>query len=460
MPMRPTEKILIICSHPQQIALELTRLIQPVTHYEVKMSDWNQSSNQDSPRLILPVLPTSSKENIGHLLSLIDQYRNTVIIPVLDQRRFSHTDVLQITRGGFPDFITYPLRTLDAISRIKRLLEQPDISEIERTKQHLSEKRTLKKIVGESRAIKAVVEKIPIVARSGVDVLIQGETGTGKEIVARSLHYLSSRSAGPFIAVNCASLPPTLFENELFGHFREAFTDAKSRRPGLVQEAEGGTIFLDEVDALDPTCQAKLLRFIEEREYRPLGSRKPLQANLNMTAATNNDLWHNVETGRFREDLFYRINVITLTLPPLRERREDIPLLVRHFLKKYEKRYGIKQISPDVLASLSTHEWPGNIRQLENLVQQLMILTPSPVIDREHLPSDNGFTPTTESNLNFQEAKKRVIEEFEKNYIIRMLRMHQGNITHTAKAAGKDRRVFARMIKKYRISADAFKSPS
>jgi two-component system response regulator GlrR len=260
--------------------------------------------------------------------------------------------------------------------------------------------------------------------------------------------------------VNCASLPPSLFENELFGHSREAFTDAKSKRLGLVQEAKGGSIFFDEVNTLDPACQAKLLRFIEEREYRPLGARKPLQANLNVIAASNNDLQHHTETGRFREDLFYRLNVITLILPPLRERREDIPLLVKHFLKKYEKQYGIKQISPDVLASFSAHEWPGNIRQLENMIQQLMILTPGPVIDREHLPTDNGFSPTTNPNLEFQKAKKRVIEEFEKNYIIRMLRMHQGNITHTAKAAGKDRRVFARMIKKYRISADAFKSPS
>ncbi len=339
---------------------------------------------------------------------------------------------------------------MDAIPRIERVLKKAAFDESEEVKRRLSKKWGLKKFVGKSPSFVQVVSKIPLVARSDVEVLIQGETGTGKELLARALHYLSSRDGYPFIPVNSASLPAALFENELFGHAKEAFTDARSSRPGLIREAEGGTIFLDEVDTIEPASQAKLLRFLEEKEYRPLGSGKAIKANVRIIAATNADLKESVGTGKFRKDLFYRLNVVPLTLPPLRERREDIPVLANHFLKKYERKFGAKRFSPAAMEKLSLHPWPGNIRELENMVQQVMILVPDDVIGPESLPFAAQNDQQPQMCYTFQEAKRKAIEAFESEYISNLLRIHDGNITRAAKAAGKDRRVFGRLVQKHK----------
>ncbi len=338
---------------------------------------------------------------------------------------------------------------MDVIPRMELTLKKPAFHEIEEAKKRLSEKWGLKKLVGNSPSFLEVVNKIPLVAKSDVNVLIQGETGTGKELFARALHYLSPRAKYPFLPVNSAALPPALFENELFGHAKEAFTGARSSRPGLIREAEEGTVFLDEIDTLEPASQSKLLRFLEEKEYKPLGSGKSIKANIRIIAACNADLKESMKGGRFRQDLFYRLNIVPLALPSLRERREDIPVLATHFLEKYERKFGAKSFSPAALEMLSHHPWPGNIRELENMVQQVMILVPGPVIGPEFLPFAVQDDQHPQTCQTFQEAKRRAIEAFEREYLSDILSLYHGNITRAAKAAGKDRRVFGRLVKKY-----------
>ncbi len=338
---------------------------------------------------------------------------------------------------------------MDIIPGIERVLKKPAFHEIEEVKRRLSGKWGLKKLVGKSPIFLEMVNKIPLVAKSDVSVLIQGETGTGKELFARALHYLSPREKYPFIPVNSAVLPAALFENELFGHTKEAFTDARSSRPGLIREAEGGTIFLDEVDTLDPASQAKLLRFLEDKEYKPLGSGKSIKANVRIIAASNADLKESMEAGRFRQDLFYRLNVINLNLPSLRQRTEDIPILANHFLKKYERKFGAKRFSPAAMEMLSLYNWPGNIRELENMVQHVLIMVPDNFIGPECLPFSVEGAHRSRACQTFQEAKRKAIGAFEREYVSNILCLYNGNITRAAKAAGKDRRVFGRLVKKY-----------
>ncbi len=330
-------------------------------------------------------------------------------------------------------------------------------AERDRLKDRLKESFGLRQLIGESPVFVAVVRRIPIVARWDVGVLLCGETGTGKDLCGRAIHYLSPRAGGPFVAVNCGAVPMELLENELFGHARAAFTGASAPAIGLVQEAEGGTLFLDEVDTLPPPAQAKLLRFLQDKEFRPLGSTKTRRADVRIVAATNVDPEQAVEQGRLRRDLYYRLNVIRLDLPPLRRRREDIPLLVRHFLAKYNLQFGqsIAGFSPQALAALALHDWPGNVRELAHVIEQAVLLGEgSQLLQREHLdlPATANLAPE-----GLRQAKARTIAEFERNYISSLLFAHGGNITAAARAAGKDRKSFSQLIRHHQIDAQSFR---
>ncbi|MBI5049537.1 MAG: sigma-54-dependent Fis family transcriptional regulator, partial [Nitrospirae bacterium] len=286
------------------------------------------------------------------------------------------------------------------------------------------------------------VEKIPIVAKCDVTVLICGETGTGKELFARAVHYLSPRADKPFIPLNCGAIPAELAENELFGHIKGAFTGANSPQLGLVHEAHGGTLFLDEIDCLPLSAQVKLLRFLQDKEYRQLGSTKISQVDVRIIAATNTDLEKALEEGRFRKDLFYRLNVIPFALPPLRERREDILLLAQHFLAEYafEFNKNITDFSPGAMQKLLLYKWHGNIRELENVIQRAVIFSNQATIQDTEI-----VLPAHEDTLHqesFKTAKSNIISQFEKNYIHSLLLIYQGNITKAAKSAKKNRRAF------------------
>ena len=310
--------------------------------------------------------------------------------------------------------------------------------------------------VGASANFLRIMEKIPLLAQPDAAVLILGETGTGKELVARAIHSCSSRQRKPFIPVNCGALPDHLFENELFGHTKGAFTDASSAEKGLVAEAEGGTLFLDEIDALSQAAQIKLLRFLQFREYRPLGSPKSRIADVRIIAATNADLWQQVQAKSFREDLYHRLNVLSLTVPPLRERSEDILLLGHHFLRLYKEQHHreVLGFSPGAQQKLVTHSWPGNVRELEGVVQRAVLLAPSPTLQPEdiELPlTHNGHAKET-----FHVAKAQAVERFEQGYLAELMAAHQGNISQAAKTAGKDRRTLQRLLQKYRLERHSF----
>ena len=288
-------------------------------------------------------------------------------------------------------------------------------------------------------------------------MLISGETGTGKEMCARAIHYLSPRANKPFVPFNCGAIPTDLMENELFGHVQGAFTGASTPQPGLIREADAGTLFLDDVDCLPPLSQVKLLRFLQEKEYRQLGSAKMCQADVRVIAATNTDLEAAVEKGRLRHDLYYRLNVIPITLPALRDRREDIPLIARHFLNKYATEFD-KQLTgfaSEALQTLMLYDWPGNVRELEHVVERAVLFCEHTVI-RENdicLPDKKSTT----CKMSFKEAKANVVKEFEKSYIERLLLSYQGNITKAAQAAQKNRRAFWQLIRKHQIDVQTFK---
>jgi DNA-binding NtrC family response regulator len=299
-----------------------------------------------------------------------------------------------------------------------------------------------------------VLAQLSKIASVDATVLLTGETGTGKEVIARAIHYHSPRKGQPFVPVNCGALPDHLLENELFGHARGAFTDASSAEKGLLAEAEGGTLFLDEIDALSASAQVKLLRVLQDREYRQLGSTKSRSANVRIITATNTDLLRQVRAGRFREDLYYRLHLLCLRLPPLRERNMDIALLARHFLLQYGQRHGREELrlTPCAVQKLTAYPWPGNVRELEGVIQRAVVLCSAPILQPQdlELPTDVEQSAIP-GNSSLRAAKSQMLGQFERGYLINLLTAHGGNVTQAAKQAGKERRAFQRLLRKHEV---------
>ena len=313
-------------------------------------------------------------------------------------------------------------------------------------------------LVGESAAFHREIEKIPVIAKSNSTVLITGETGTGKELCARAIHHLSERSGFPFVPVNCGAIPVDLVENELFGHRKGAYTGAHESRDGLISEADGGTIFLDEVDSLPLSAQVKLLRFLNDKDYRQLGSTEMIRSDVRVIAASNIRLDLAVNENRFRQDLYYRLNVIPLSLPPLRERRDDIPLLARHFLKKRAIEAGreLDDFSVGAMRKLMLYGWPGNVRELENVIERAVVFAKGTSIDSADLALAESHEDDGMESL--RDAKAKVVEQFERDYIRSLLLCHDGNISRASKTAGKNRRAFWELIRKYGIDVQGLRS--
>jgi len=317
-------------------------------------------------------------------------------------------------------------------------------------------------MVGASEPFQKALRLIRKIAACDVTVLIQGETGTGKELAARAIHYLGARREFPFTPVNCGALPETLVENELFGHVRGAYTDARDAAQGLVGDAANGTLFLDEIEALTPKAQVVLLRFLQDGVYRPLGARCALQANVRVISASNLDLQRLVREGRFREDLMYRLQIMTVDMPPLRARGDDIPLLVEYFLRKLSHQYPGTQrtVGAELMAAMYRYHWPGNIRELENLLHRAYLSSDGPEIGPENaeLPVTGercagARRPEMDGFLSgFNAAKARAIEQFERAYVRWALELSRGNVSAAARTSGKERRAFGRLIKKYGIT--------
>jgi len=348
-------------------------------------------------------------------------------------------------RGAF-GYLTKPFDDKELKATIEKALAQQRMSkEIQRLKSLVKELYGLENVVARSPAMQRLFQQIAQVADSDATILLFGETGTGKEVMARVVHTNSRRSKGPFVALNCAAIPEALFESELFGHVRGAFTSAHGPKKGLFQSANGGTIFLDEIGEMPLSMQVKLLRAVQEREVREVGSELSTKIDVRIIAATNKDLGEAVKNGSFRNDLYYRISVVPLFIPPLRDRRDDIPLLAQHFLKISNQRANkdVRGFTPTALHRLMVNPWPGNVRELENAIEKAVVMTRQDMITPDLLPSvgvspDAPLKPLTEAK-----------EEFERTYLKNVLQLTGGNISRAAQFAGRYRADFYKMLRKY-----------
>jgi len=378
------------------------------------------------------------------------------VFPILSTE--TGAELLRLVSEVAADFAVWPTRACEVQQRLLRIVGRPQ-ADVDLVSDRLTEELGLAMLVGKDPAFLDLIAKVRLVARSDSPVLITGETGTGKELSARAIHHLSRRRSNPFIAVDCGAFPEHLFENEMFGHTRGAFTDAHRDQRGLIAMAEGGTLFLDEVDSLAPSSQAKLLRFLQEHTYRPLGSDKFLHAEVNVLAASNRDLEQLVSEHRFRADLFFRLNVLRLHMIPLRDRKSDIPILAQHFLKLIcaERSYAPRPITTAAIEALMRMEWRGNVRELYNVINRAVILA----LGRQIVPAD--VSPSAEGSADaaalnpegFRQARAHAIEAFERNYVLDTLRKHHGNITQSARYAHQDRRAFGRLVKRYGIDRNS-----
>ncbi|HCX00366.1 MAG TPA: two-component system response regulator GlrR [Pantoea sp.] len=353
-------------------------------------------------------------------------------------------DAVSATQQGVFSFLTKPVDRDALYKAIDDALAQ---------RAPASDDRWREAIVTRSPTMLRLLEQAHMVAQSDVSVLINGQSGSGKEVLAQAIHAASPRADKPFIAINCGALPEQLLESELFGHARGAFTGAVSAREGLFQAAEGGTLFLDEIGDMPPSLQVKLLRVLQERKIRPLGSNHDININVRIISATHRDLPKAMEKKEFREDLFYRLNVVNLKLPALHERTEDIPLLASHLLRQAADRHKpfVRSFSVDAMKRLMTASWPGNVRQLVNVIEQCVALTSSPVISdalvEQALSGENSVLPT------FVEARN----QFELNYLRKLLQMTKGNVTNAARLAGRNRTEFYKLLSRHELDASDFK---
>jgi len=360
-------------------------------------------------------------------------------------------------RSGAYDFVTKPLE-VDALGlALERAIQHRRLSdEVRRLRQAVEEGRRFGTLLGTSPAMRRMYELLDRIADSSASVLIAGETGTGKELVARALHERGRRKAGPFVAVDCASLPEPLLESELFGHVRGAFTDAHAVRRGLFVQANGGALFLDEIGDLPLALQAKLLRALQTRCVRPVGANEEVPFDVNLIAATNRDLESAVEEGRFREDLYFRINVIHVEMPPLRARGGDVLLLAQHFVDRYAAQAGkrVTGLSPDAAERLLAYVWPGNVRELENCIERAIALTRHETIGLDDLPEKiRGFQRSHVLVAGDDPSELAPLEEVERRYVLRVMEAVGGSKTLAARVLGIGRKTLYRKLEQYKIGA-------
>jgi Nif-specific regulatory protein len=414
-------------------------VVVPRLSFEPTLGFLNKSEAETS----LFVLPVVLEKKVLGVLAAEFLYRET-----LDFEQY------QLFLGVVASLIAQAFKIENAISAERQKLAD----ENSHLRQELKEKYDFSQIIGNSGPMRQVYDQVSQVARSNATVLLRGESGTGKEMIAHAIHYNSLRSKQPFIKVNCAALPETLIESELFGYERGAFTGAERRKKGRFEMANGGTIFLDEIGDLPPQTQIKLLRVIQEREFERLGGTETIRVNVRLITATNKNLEEAIAQGGFREDLFYRLNVFTIFLPPLRERKSDILLLAEHFLAKYEREHGklIKRISTPAIDMLASYHFPGNVRELENVIERAVLVCDEQVIHGHHLP------PTLQtaevSGTVTQVSLTAAIESYESDLIQDALKSTRGNVAKAAKMLDSTERILGYKIKKYGIAPKRFRA--
>jgi len=362
---------------------------------------------------------------------------------------------VEAMKDGAYIYLTKPFNYRDLLLQVKNGIEKAKLSrEVKRLKSIINQSHNIQNIIGRSEVMKQVFDLTTVAAQSNSNIFISGESGTGKGMISRALHQLSDRKDRPFVSFNCAAIPETLLESELFGFEKGAFTGAVSNKKGLFLQADGGMIFLDEISEIPLSMQGKLLKAIEEKEFYPLGSQKTVKVDIRIVSASNNDIEKEIESGTFRRDLFYRIHVIPIRMPPLRERKEDIPLLVQHFLEKSAAKMNnkIKNITPQALKKIMIYSWPGNVRELENVIECAVVVAKGDVIDEDMLIVANQ--KIDESTFrSFKESK----EDFELNYLLELMKISKGNISQAAKLSGKYRADLYALLERYNLNPIDFR---
>jgi DNA-binding NtrC family response regulator len=419
------------------------------------------SGRGPAPDVVLTDLHLGDASGIEVVAAIAARHPTTATI-VMTGRATIASAVEAMRKGAF-DYLVKPFEgndiLLGAVARAlahKRLVDRNQYLE-----QRLAASDRYEDLVGVSSGMRAVVEVADTVAPTDVTVLVLGESGTGKELLVRAIHRRSRRREKPFMAINCGALAESVLESELFGHVKGAFTGAAAARPGLFEEASGGTVFLDEVGELPPAVQVRLLRVLQEREVRPVGSNVSHAVDVRVVAATNRDLEKDVAAGKFRQDLYYRLNVVSIDVPPLRARMSDIPLLAHHFIRKHAARHGrgVESIEPAALAALCAHGWPGNVRELENTIERAVVLCRRPSLSVDDLRIPVKPTPPSDPlgrvyDLPLAEAK----QEFERSYIRHVL-LNSQSAADAARAAGLDRSNFRRLLRRFEIDVDQVRDP-
>jgi DNA-binding NtrC family response regulator len=367
---------------------------------------------------------------------------------------------VEAMRLGAEDYLVKPFEAAEVLMVLRRAIEFRELRAASRaTLRRNQERFTLKNIVAESRAMQEVFDVLRSVAGLDTTVLIFGETGVGKELLARSLHFSGARRDKPFVAVNCAAIPEELFESELFGFKKGAFTGASETRRGLLQAANGGTLLLDEIGEMPLGLQSKLLRVIEDKRVTSIGSDRAVEIDVRFIATTNTDILVEIERGAFRRDLFYRLSVMPVRVPPLRERAGDIPLLAQHFLEASARRSkkGVRAIDPAAMQALCRYTWPGNVRELENVIERAVIVAKGDTItDVERFLTGEGERPRVDLSLAFRDAKARVVEEFERAYFTGLLEAHGGKLSSVARHAGMDGKNLWEKLTKYGLRRPSY----
>ncbi len=419
-------------------------------NYEVETAEDGEEAilkiAQMQPDLILLDIRMPKKTGLDVLQYLKDNNIDTRAIIVTADRDLN--SAIKAMKLGAYDYVVKPFENEKIITMIKNALKSHQLEkEVKLLKQEIEKQYNFNNIIGQSKAMQSVYELINKVLDNDTTVLITGESGTGKEVIAKAIHYNGKRKDYPFIAVDCASIPETLIESELFGHEKGAYTGATNRKKGKFEIANKGTLFLDEIGNLRLDVQAKLLRVLQEKEIYRVGGNERIKVNVRIIAATNADLEKLIKEGKFREDLYYRLNVVPIKLPPLRERKDDIPLLIQHFLNKYNKEYNKNvKFNNEVIKILYDYPWPGNVRELENLVQRMVVISTSPIITVNDLPQNIISTTNITSDII---KPGMSLDDVEKIFILETLKKFNFNLSKTAKILGITRKTLHNKIDKY-----------
>jgi DNA-binding NtrC family response regulator len=464
-----TKETLLIVDDEEDMLQLLKRSLEPDLSCEVKTA----SSAADALLILeqepidLALLDIKMPGMDG--MELLDHIRNNhpwLTVVMMTAHGCIEIAVQAIKMGAY-DFITKPFDHEALVLSLTKALERSRLlRENRQLQRHVQQHELFQNLIGRSAAMQRVFETIQMVANTDLTVLITGESGTGKDMTARAIHALSDRRNYSFVAVNCPTVPENILESELFGYRKGAFTHASQNKIGLFQEAHRGTIFLDEIGDISTSIQTKLLRVLQEKEIKPLGDTKSIRVDVRVIASTNRNLPEKIQNGEFREDLFYRLNVLPIVMPPLRERQEDIPLLVNHLLKKHcdQLNRPEKTVSPELMECFLQAPWKGNVRELENLVVRGIMFAPEKEIRPEHVGFQNcGSTkclPIQElaANLPYREAKEEVLNRFHADYIGSILSRTQGNVSQAARLCGLERQALQQLMRRYSIRSDEYRS--